>query len=999
MNDDKEFEAFLQLDIGQHAGTIVQLLAPRGGHTLVSAGETTLRVWGQADEGKPGGWACRRMLLGRVSGLTDDGAPDGKVHRQALSRDGRWLVALKPWRHASLHGEDAACGHDAGAVTVVEVFELATGNLQSRFVHPGRLLDLDFSPDGRRLALAVLARAGRARRVEVWTVATRELLRPGARPPPPVLSRLPLGRPRRVPTLWAGLRFVPPAPGERRTGGAARLVVAVDDPGAATSRIAWLRLGGDGRLALAHAEDTAEPVAPDTLAVSAHRVAIAGTVPGGRKRRGRVHWLRHAEPDAGDAAPTERGVIDTEAPAASAAFSPSGHRLAVGLMVDRNFNAGARAGLQTVQVSVYEAQPLGAPVLRSTYLGHDGTVYGLCFVDDDTVASAGGDNQAIHLWPHDRRIPQAQAVIRGVGRVAIEPGITADERVLFGTVPLRLLPPGHAMRQQSFDLRRRVLSTTAASALRGTDFVSRKWLVGYPEDAVIPLWHLPDYPDMDPRDYEPDLSLFVGADDSWVLWTRSGYYDCGGGADAARRIGYRVNRGLHQEALLVPSDRFNAFYKPLVIEAVVRHGSEARARECGVPIPAVDVAGILPPLVELARGGIRKAGASAGFTFTVDSPCAGLLPTRASLLRNDRVVWTGRELPQRQRARCVVPPVPLLPGRNRFVFHAENAQAKSVPVAFEVEGPAPTAADEPAARTPGKLFLLSVGVGRFADPGTAPLRFPQRDAQAVFDAVGHGRLAPPRGRRGAPAKKAARRAGATAARNYAFTSVDARLLVDEQATKAAILAELDDLCARIRERHARAGAERDVLFVFLSGHGVTVREKAADAPQLFFQNHDLVPTADEVDATGLSMLDLGDRITSVPAEVVLVVDACHAALSGRGTMAGLDAEELARRVHAIYERGMYLVSASRASKKAAEDDASRFGVLTASLLRALAEARQHGARARRRKAPAAGIDVLMADLVAGVQRLVPELAARAGHRQTPVCRIYGDLLPLTILKT
>jgi hypothetical protein len=41
----------------------------------------------------------------------------------------------------------------------------------------------------------------------------------------------------------------------------------------------------------------------------------------------------------------------------------------------------------------------------------------------------------------------------------------------------------------------------------------------------------------------------------------------------------------------------------------------------------------------------------------------------------------------------------------------------------------------------------------------------------------------------------------------------------------------------------------------------------------------------------------------------------------------------------------------------------------------------------------------MADLLAGVQRLAPEVSARAGvQAQTPVCRSFGEMLPLTILK-
>jgi uncharacterized caspase-like protein len=323
-----------------------------------------------------------------------------------------------------------------------------------------------------------------------------------------------------------------------------------------------------------------------------------------------------------------------------------------------------------------------------------------------------------------------------------------------------------------------------------------------------------------------------------------------------------------------------------------------------------------------------------------------------------------------------VPPLPLLPGPNRFSLHAENSQAKAVPVEFEIAGPA-VADDAPVADAPGRLFLLSVGVSVFADARLKALRFPALDAQAVVDAIGHGRVA------AAP--------GDT--RNLAFEGADTRLLVDRAATKSAILAELDRMCAEIAERHRRSGRERDVLFVFLSGHGLRVFER--DVPSLFFANHDLVPSAEEVDATGLSLLDLGDRITAVPAEVVLVVDACHSALAGSGVAAGLDAEELARRVHSIYERGMYVLSAARADELAREDATSRFGVLTAALMEALEALRPRGS-----KPSGQGLEVLMADLVAGVQRLVPVVSARAGALpQTPVCRIYGDLLPLTILKT
>ena len=988
------FEAFPQLDAGTHGGIITQLQVTPDGRTLVSAGETTLRVWdlGQAVDAKTG--RLRRLLLGRVNGPTDDGAIDGRAGRFAISRDGRWVVVLKAWRHAWCG--DPEVGHDAGRVTEVQVFELASGNLQSRFIWPGQLLDLDFSPDGRWLAAVGNVRDGRVRRAEVQLWALRTLLRPGARPAPPAQARLVLPRGQRATTVPAALRFVPDSftatqaqPSRRGRGPeTSSLVVALGDPAGGRGELAWLRWSPEAGLALVRHQRTDEPIEPGTLAVSASRVAV-GAVAGRRKLRGRLFWFGHE---------SSSGTLDLEAPATTASFSPSGHRLAVGLM-------GGPSGEVAGQASIYDSTDPLALTLRSTYFGHDDTVSALAFVDDHTLASAGGDNHAIHFWRPTRRIAEAHDEIRGVGRIAIAPGITADERVLFGTVPTRLLPPGYPLRQQSFDLRRMRLSTTAASDLRAKDFVSRKWYVGYESDMVIPLWFIGD-DDAPPVPWEvvPDLNLFVGADDTWVVWTPSGYYDAGGGEGSARRIGYRINRALHQEGQLIPSDRFKSFYRPDIVKAVVRHGSESRALARGVDIPAVTVTRILPPIAELARQGLRQKDGLVGLSFTVESPCPEYPVTRASLLRNDRVVWLQRleavpsaravslygrhdadpaatPAPKPSRQRISVPPLPLLPGRNRFAFHVENQQAKSVPVEFELEGPAVPAADDPAGSSPGRLFLLSVGVAAFSDPSVAPLHCAHRDARAVVEAFAHGR---PDGRA----------QGRRRSRNRAFDSVDARLLVNEQATKRAILDELQRMGASIRQRHADSGSERDVLFVFLSGHGVQVFNEGV--PSLFFSNHDIVMTADDVDRTGLSMLELGDHITSVPAEVVLVVDTCYAAMGGRDAMGGLDAEELARRVHAIYERGMYLMSAARAAEIAQEDAASRLGVLTASIMEALQRARPGGRRAGSRSR----LEVLMADIITGVQRYVPEVSARTGvDPQTPVCRTYGDLLPLTMLKT
>jgi uncharacterized caspase-like protein len=255
--------------------------------------------------------------------------------------------------------------------------------------------------------------------------------------------------------------------------------------------------------------------------------------------------------------------------------------------------------------------------------------------------------------------------------------------------------------------------------------------------------------------------------------------------------------------------------------------------------------------------------------------------------------------------------------------------------------------------------------GTPAAGGFERLRFAHHDAIAVFNALARGR----RSSRALPAGKL---------HNGAFDAVEASVLTNADATREAILRELQRLCRLIQARADRAGAERDVLVVFLSGHGVRFKGE----PELFFWCHDARPQT--MEQSGLPLLDVGQLIGSVPAEVVLVVDACHAAMAGGNVVGGLDAEELARRLHAVNERAMVVIAASRAEEEAREDGVGGLGVLTGALIETLFGSRR---------------DVSLMDLVAGVQREVPRLTARAGVRpQTPVCRVFGELLPLTIFR-
>jgi WD40 repeat protein len=1001
------FKVQIRPDTGTHTGPVVQMALNAPDQILVSAGDCSLRVWDLI------GRKVLRTLLGEIEPDPDGGAPKGQVRRFALTPDGKWAVVLKTW-----NGPERTVG-DRGRCTDVQVFELATGNLQASYRHPGLWWDLDISPDGKWLALVGNHVRGRTRQVQLALLPTRSFLHGGFGHAPKGLVSTVLGQSTRSGDFLAAVRFVPLQRGLYRLVVAAQPLPTPADgvvlASASAGLMAWYNFSLAVGLQSLTLQTTGRAIEPSTLAVSPV-YAVVGAADGGDQlpRFGRFFSFDH------DGQPVSTKL--TESGPASAVFSTSGARLVVGLSTSRRLGVGPPStvasspgnsygepevvqpgseervpetqsmaptdGEQIVQVNVY-ATAAGQFELLSSYYGHDASVRALQVLDDGTVLSSGGDNQAIHLWNPAHRVGESLGALRGVGRTYVSPGITADEKVLFGTLPMRLLPPQHAERQQSFDLRLRVLNTTCPSEASLSDIETSKWQL-LPQD---PAWVMPLY-NAQTSDLEPELTLFVGADDEWVLWTRSGYFDHS--PKGGQRVGFHISRGPHSEALFLPSDRIKDYYNPRIVQAVVEHGSEDLARAAGIAIPVLDVLSKLPPLLELQPRGVQVTAArdSVTLNFSVQTPHPDSPTQRVWILRNDRVLW-GDDQPQERPRITYRVTLPLRPGRNVFQIKAENQHALSLPVVQELNGPPLLALAAGQAESSGNLYLLSVGVSDFKVAGTPvagdfkALQFAHRDAMAVYNAFAKSR----------PTWSVPK---AAPVRNAAFDAVHATLLLNAQATKAAILASLKGLCDQIKLRHNTKGAERDVLMVYLSGHGVRLPGQS----DLYFWNYDLQP--DDLDLSGLSMLDLGEMVTNVPAEVVLIIDTCHAGLAGGNVVSGLDPEELARRIHAVSERGLYVLSASRGQELAREGVALGQGVFTSALLAALKSDRfwvseltpGRGPGRAQVKGQSKGAKTLsMLGLIAAMQDLVPVFTAKAKVKaQTPVCRMYGDLLPLTIFK-
>jgi uncharacterized caspase-like protein len=273
-------------------------------------------------------------------------------------------------------------------------------------------------------------------------------------------------------------------------------------------------------------------------------------------------------------------------------------------------------------------------------------------------------------------------------------------------------------------------------------------------------------------------------------------------------------------------------------------------------------------------------------------------------------------------------------------------------------------------REPGRLFLLAVGVAEFSDTksGVKLLKYADDDAAGIFNAFGRGDLSEHPETKG-------RDTISTKLKNKAFDSVEATILTNRFATKKAILDEVKRICDEIEARAKAKNPKRDVFMVFLSGHGV--RLVGGPINDLYYWNYDAV--FNDLERTGLSFMELGQKVTCVPAEVVLATDACHSGMAGRDVVRELDANELAKRIYAINERGLYILNAARSEEKAREFDQISHGVFARSILDALIMQ--------------ADPEISMIGLMDFVQR---QMSLYMGVTQTPVFRTYGDLLPLTI---
>ena len=286
--------------------------------------------------------------------------------------------------------------------------------------------------------------------------------------------------------------------------------------------------------------------------------------------------------------------------------------------------------------------------------------------------------------------------------------------------------------------------------------------------------------------------------------------------------------------------------------------------------------------------------------------------------------------------------VRLAPGENRLAAYARSsAGVRSAETLRLVTHHAPASA----AGLKPRLWFLGVAVSSYKTPAY-DLQYPVSDVRRLLACLNcqKGRL---------------------------FEDVHAKLLVNESTTRE----EINDA----RETFLSRASVRDMIVIFLAGHGVRDRRGG-----FYFLTHDA--DAERPHRRGYSWSDIQNQLLQdlAPQKVVLLVDTCHAGgvTKGATTYRGIDPQQEAE-LELLADRlkeatGCYLFMAAKQDERAAEAKQWGGGAFATALIEALeGRAAKDGA-------------VTILALLDYVDRRVIELTAGAQHPTWSVPRNAGN---------
>ena len=371
----------------------------------------------------------------------------------------------------------------------------------------------------------------------------------------------------------------------------------------------------------------------------------------------------------------------------------------------------------------------------------------------------------------------------------------------------------------------------------------------------------------------------------WLVTSPDGLFD--GSPAACNQILWRFSPSTFDVAPVEVF--FNEFYYPGLLSEIMAGKSPAAPRD----ITQIDRR---QPQVKIGSANLTTDKISERMVkLQIQVIDSGSGARDLRLFRNGSLVkvWHG------DVAGDVEATVPIVAGDNRFVAYAfSRTNIKSADSILDLHG-----ADS--LRTASTAHVLAIGINQYANENFN-LKFAVPDAQAFGENL---------------------RAAISKAGSYAST--DVTYLVNQDATKANILAALEKLKQTARPE--------DSIFVYYAGHGT------AEGSRFYLVPHDLGYSGaregldndamKSVLTSSISDLELQEKFEGIDAgEIVLLIDACNSgqALESeekrRGLMNSRGLAQLA------YEKGMYVLAAAQGYQAAIEAAELGHGYLTYTLV-------------------------------------------------------------------
>jgi WD40 repeat protein len=560
-------------------------------------------------------------------------------------------------------------------------------------------------------------------------------------------------------------------------------------------------------------------------------------------------------------------------------YSPDGRFLAVALKDSSKSRAELSAAMDDNFTSITHRRQSGIhfPLLNQV------SPTGAGPQKNKSAASVPGSNMPfnilgpIEVWDttNGQRILDLPGHPNGAGLVAFSP----NGKLLATTgteddIKLWELPTGKELRTLSGH----------TAVIQGLAFDSKSNLLASASgDGTTRLW--------DPESGEQLatlLSLNDGRD--WLVITPDGLFD--GSPLAWNEILWRFQGNLFDVAPVEVF--FNDFYYPDLLADIV---SGKR------PHPKQDVAltDRRQPQLSLASVASQNGPVAAmqvPVQIHISAAPAGAQDIR--LFRNGSLVkiWHGDVMGSRDQA-TLEATVPIVAGRNRLSAYAfNNGNIKSADVVLDITGA------ESLRRVP-VAHILAVGIDTYSN-NDYNLQYAGADA---LDFTAELKKQMEQQRR--------------------FAEFDVKVLKDQEATKANILAAIEDMAKRVRPE--------DEVFIFVASHGTAARDHFFMIPyDLGYQGNRSPITEQGVNTIlehSISDQDLENSFAQLDADrILLVIDACNSGQAliaeekRRGPMNTKGLAQLA------YEKGMYILTASQSYQAAQEVSRLGHGLLTYALV-------------------------------------------------------------------